>query len=110
MRSRFGLGGERDPVGKVRILACFPAPGLKLFTSRPGSLGDAGQGVGQDFALMLDVEDVAVTGFVTPGGLLSGAQPLARIGDRVIGIQTLPRSIEQMNAPSVGIAAWFNRG
>ena len=90
MRALFGLPGERDPVGKVRILTCFPALGLQFFTSRPGALGDAGQGVGQDFALMLDVEDVAVAGFVTPGGLLSGAQSLARIGDRVIGIQTLP--------------------
>ena len=62
MRPLFGLPGERDPVGKVRILTCFPALGLQFFTSRPGALGDAGQGVGQHFALMLDVEDVAVTG------------------------------------------------
>lgn len=65
MRSCFGLPGERDPVGEVRVLTCFPALGLQLFTSRPCSLGDAGQGVGQDFALMLDVKDVAMTGFVT---------------------------------------------
>ena len=53
---------------------------------------------------MLDVEDVAVTGLVAPGGLLSGAQPLARVGDRVLGIQTLQRSVEQMNTPGIGIA------
>jgi len=47
MRSLFGLAGERDPVGKVWLLTCFPALGLQLFTSRPGALGDAGQSVGQ---------------------------------------------------------------
>ena len=104
MRSLFGLPGERDPISKVRVLTCFPSLGLQLFTSRPGSLGDAGQGVGQDFALMLDVQDVAVTGFVAPGGLLSGAQSLARMGDRVVGIQTLLKSIEQVNAPGIGVA------
>jgi hypothetical protein len=36
---------------------------------------------------MLDVEYVAMARLVTPGRLLSGAQSLARIGDRVIGIQ-----------------------
>ena len=45
-----------------------------------------------------------MAGLVAPGRLLSGAQSLARIGDRVDGIQTLPRSIEQMNSPSVGVA------
>ena len=58
MRSRFGLPGERDSVGKVRILARFPTLVLQLFTTRPGSLGDAGQSVGQGIALMLNVEDV----------------------------------------------------
>lgn len=99
-----GPQGERDPVGKVRILARFPGSGLQLFAPRLGAFGDAGQGVGKGLALMLDVEDVAVAGLVAPGGLLSGAQPLARIGDRAVGIQTLQRSVEQMNSPGVGIA------
>ena len=86
MRSRFGLPGERDPISKVWILTCFPALGLPLFTSLPGSLGDAGQSVGQGLALLLDVEDVAVTGFVTLGCILAGAQPLAGVGDRIVGI------------------------
>ena len=50
-----------------------------------------------------------MTGLVTPGGLLSGAQSLARVGDGVIGIQTLLESIEQMNSPGVGVAM-FNCG
>lgn len=104
MRCCFGLQGERDPVGKVRILARRPGPGLQFFTSRLCSPGDAGQCVGQDFTLMLNVEYIAVTGLVAPGRLLPGAQSLPRIGNRVVGIQTLQRSVEQMNAPGVGIA------
>lgn len=104
MRSCFGLQGEPNPVGKVRILTCFHGLGLQFFTSRLGPLGDAGQGVGQALALTLNVKHIAMTALVAPGGLLSGAQSLTCIGDRVVGIQTLLRSVEQMNAPEVGVA------
>jgi hypothetical protein len=56
-----------------------------------------------------DVEHVTVTGLVAPGRLLSCAQTLARIGDRMVGIQSLLCSVEQMNAPGVGVAM-FGRG
>lgn len=58
---------------------------------------------------MRDVEHVTVTGLVAPGRLLSCAQTLARIGDRMVGIQSLLCSVEQMNAPGVGVAM-FGRG
>jgi len=61
LRRRFGLQGERGPVGKVRIMACFSGLGLQFFAPRPRPFGDAGQGVGQGLALMLNVEYVAVT-------------------------------------------------
>ena len=75
LRSRFGLPGKRDLFGKVQIPACFPAFRLQFFKSRPGPLGDAAQGVGQGIALMLDVEDIAVTGFVAPGRFCPARSP-----------------------------------
>jgi len=77
MRCCFSLQGERDPDGKVRILASLPGLGLQFFTTRLCSLGDAGQGVGQTLALMLNEEDVAVARLVSPGRPLSVAQSLA---------------------------------
>jgi len=58
---------------------------------------------------MLNVKHIAMAGLVVPGGLLPGAQPLAGIGDRVVGIQTLPRGVKKMNAPGVGVTM-FDRG
>jgi len=40
---------------------------------------------------------------VAPGGLLPGAQALPRIGDRVVRIEPLLGSIQQMHAPGVGV-------
>jgi hypothetical protein len=41
---------------------------------------------------------------VTPGGLLPGAQALPGIGDRIVGLQPLLGSVEQMHTPGLGIA------
>lgn len=85
----FGLLGECDPVGNVRILADVPALGLQLLVPRLGAFGDVGQRAGQHFAPMLDMKHIAMTRLVAPSRLLSGAQFLTRIGDRVVGIKTL---------------------
>ena len=70
--------------------------GLQLLAPRRGAFGDARQRIGEAFALVDDVKDVAMARRVAPGGLLPGAQALPGIGDRIIGVQSLLGGVEQM--------------
>jgi len=78
--------------------------GLQRLAPRRGALGEALQRVGEAFALALDVEHVAAARRVAPGDLLPGAQALARIGDRVVGPQSLLGGVEQVHASGIRVA------
>ena len=86
-------------------LAGTADPGPQCLAPRRGALGQAGQHVGQTFALALDVEHVAVARRVAPGGPLPGARALPGIGDRVVGPQPLHGGVQQVHAPGVRVAA-----
>lgn len=46
-----------------------------------------------------------MTGHITPGRSLPGAQALSRISDGVVGPQPLRGGVEQVHAPGVGVSA-----
>ena len=98
-RPGFGLPCHRqfgdERLVRIRLIRTAGL-GLKVFTPRPGALGDARQRIGEGFALVDDVKDIAMTRRIAPGGLLPGAQALPGIGDRIIGVQSLLGGVEQM--------------
>jgi hypothetical protein len=53
------------------------------------------------------MEDIASTGRVGPGGLLTGPQTCASIGDGGVGSQTLILQLQQTDAPCIGVAVFF---
>ena len=60
--------------------------------------------IGHRLALLANVEHVTVTGLVAPGSDLARAQPRARVGHRVVGIEPLLGGVQQVHAPGVGVA------
>src|ERR1700679_3597020 len=61
----------------------------------------------QCFALLKDVEDVAVTRRIGPGHFLPGTQTGSRIGNRVLGIKSLCLQVQQMDGPGIAVAMRF---
>lgn len=101
MRGQRQLGGE---LVVWSTLAGVADPGLQRLAPRRGALGEARERVGEALALALDVEHVAMARRVAPGGLLPSAQALPGIGDRVVRIEPLLGSVQQMHAPGVRVA------
>ena len=70
--ARLGFGLARTvQLGSTPVvwiaLASTADPGPQCLAPRRGALGQAGQHVGQAFALALDVEHVAMVGYIAPG-------------------------------------------
>ncbi len=107
MRLGLGLPRKRQLGGKLVVcdtLAGTAGLGLQHLAPGRGALGEARQRGGEAFALVLDVEHIAMARRVAPGGPLPGAQALPRIGDRIVRIEPLLGGIQQMHAPGVGVA------
>jgi hypothetical protein len=106
-RPRLDLPREIQLNGRLAVqttMAHAADPVRQLLASRPGTLGEARQRVGEAFVLMLDVEHIAMAWRVGPGGLLPGTQALPRIGDRIRRLQPLPAGVEEMHAPGISVA------
>ena len=75
-------------------------------TGRPG---EASQRVGQALELVLGMEHIAMARGAGQGNLLAKPRALARIGNRVVGVQSLRLGVQQMHTPGVAVAVRFTR-
>ena len=106
-----GLGSTGAAQGQRQRAAVTVLPSLRHLdlesrTPRGAALGQAREHVGHGLAPLADVEDVAVAGLVAPSGGLARAQSGARIGDGVVRIESLGRSVEQVQAPGIGVTVF----